>query len=285
MRTAQIVFDFDGTLTQPENIVESYLDLYVKRLCETTGVALRRDWEACMALARSLSPVLAWRWGGWESCPAMPDPYIGAGVAAEMAMERAGILDSWKSLPGTLYAECYAAFPAPLRPEVVHVLETLLGSGRKVCLISNAGDAKLRARLQSELPPSLYAALQIQGDAGKFLIRRATVEGPFRQAFEALPELDPASILSRPTLLKRGRYFDALQKVWSQGGTTPASTVVCGDIWELDLALPEALGASVHLIRRAEPFGTYACEEQRLRAAGDRGSTSADLLGLLAAIA
>ena len=59
-------------------------------------------------------------------------------------------------------------------------------------------------------------------------------------------------------------------------------TVFCGDTWEMDLAMPYALGANVHLLDRAAPFETYPYERQALAACGDRGKTSVDLSGLLA---
>ena len=58
-------------------------------------------------------------------------------------------------------------------------------------------------------------------------------------------------------------------------------TVFCGDTWEMDLAMPYALGAKVHLLDRAAPFETYCYERQAVAAYADRGKTSADLSGLL----
>ena len=60
------------------------------------------------------------------------------------------------------------------------------------------------------------------------------------------------------------------------------STVFCGDIWEMDLAMPYALGACVHLIDRAAPFDTYEFEMNAAAAGGARAKTSGDLTGLLA---
>jgi hypothetical protein len=56
------------------------------------------------------------------------------------------------------------------------------------------------------------------------------------------------------------------------------NTVFCGDIWEMDLAMPYALGAKVHLLDRTAPFDTCPYERQALAA---YGKTSADLSGLL----
>ena len=60
----------------------------------------------------------------------------------------------------------------------------------------------------------------------------------------------PAPGLPRPIYLRRGKYYESLREIWRATGATPAETLVCGDIFELDLALPAALGAQVVLIER-----------------------------------
>ena len=62
------------------------------------------------------------------------------------------------------------------------------------------------------------------------------------------------------------------------------STVVCGDIWELDLAMPAALGMCTHLITRASPYDTYDFELQAARRAVPSAGVSDDLRGLLTTV-
>ena len=105
----------------------------------------------------------------------------------------------------------------------------------------------------------------------KFMVQEIPVGDPgpaerYRAEFDRVPKIDPAmtAAVGRPIYLRRGAYFDALCHLWSEGFHEPgfpiAQTIFCGDIWELDLALPQALGAPVHLIRRAAPYETYAYE-------------------------
>jgi hypothetical protein len=79
--------------------------------------------------------------------------------------------------------------------------------------------------------------------------------------------------VARPVYLRRGSYFEALCATQFP----LAETLVVGDIWELDLAMPAALGAHVHLIQRASPFETYAYELGQLA----KGHSSVNLKGLL----
>ena len=88
--------------------------------------------------------------------------------------------------------------------------------------------------------------------------------------------------LKRPIYLRRGAYFEAIYSAFRGDLNLLTSAIFCGDIWEMDLAMPAALGAKVHLLSRAAPFDTYAYEMQALATCGNRGNTSADLSGLLA---
>ena len=54
--------------------------------------------------------------------------------------------------------------------------------------------------------------------------------------------------LSRPVLLRRRRYHEILAAIVAASGSTFADLCVIGDIFELDLAMPLALGARVGLV-------------------------------------
>src|SRR5207237_4506194 len=66
----------------------------------------------------------------------------------------------------------------------------------------------------------------------------------------------------RPIYLRRGAYFEAINRVLAGDLDELTQTVFCGDTWEMDLAMPYALGAKVHLLDRAAPFETYCYERQ-----------------------
>src|SRR5258707_665066 len=61
----------------------------------------------------------------------------------------------------------------------------------------------------------------------------------------AMPGLD------RPVLLRRRAYHERLRAVLDEAGAQFTDLVVCGDIFELDLALPLALGARIALVASA----------------------------------
>ncbi|MGZ3461672.1 MAG: hypothetical protein ACXU86_24540, partial [Archangium sp.] len=100
-----------------------------------------------------------------------------------------------------------------------------------------------------------------------------------RRAFQSLPAAGHAPGLKRPLYLRRPSYMRALSNVWAGDMTKAASTLVCGDIWELDLTLPAVLGCAVHLIERAAPYDT--CGYERAAASAVGATVSVDLKGLL----
>ncbi len=281
MRFSTIVLDFDGTVTRVEEVAASFLREYRAGLSAATGRDLSAAWDRNLAFVHSFAPLLAWKWGGWEVCPAAPDPYIAASTAAELTLEEAGLLSEWATLPGKLYAQLYPQLAAPFRTETAEVLAALVGTGARVCFVSNASTGKIAARLDAILSPELRSRIEVVGDAGKFLVREATVAGAMRHRFDALPVALATPGLHRPVLARRGRYFDVLQRLWGDDPRGPENTIVCGDIFELDHSFPAAMGASVHLIERADPYPTYPYELQAVEALGERGGRSRDLWGLL----
>jgi FMN phosphatase YigB (HAD superfamily) len=288
MALRYVVLDFDGTCTQIELAYAGFLAGYLASLEHANGCApgaLQATWDAAVARIRAASPDAGWTLHGAPStAPAAADPYILASEASALLV-REGAL---RVVPADAYARAYAANPAPWRPEVHEVLAALVARGLRVGFISNSDRVAIRGRLGDLLNAdrALRERIVVHGDAAKFKLVELAVgaSGPgaaHRARFEALDGAVRADGLARPIYLRRGAYFDALCGLWRDlgaGGYAIAETLVCGDIWELDLAMPRALGAAVHLIRRAPPFETYPYELAQLAAPHD---ASHDLRGLI----
>lgn len=287
MSLRYVVLDFDGTCTQIELVHAGFLASYLAILEDVNGCApgaLRPAWDAAVARIQAASPDAGWTLHGAPStAPAAADPYILASEASAL-LQRDGAI---RLVPPDAYARAYAASPAPWRPELPEVLAGLIARGLRVGFISNSDRLTIEARLTDLLNAdrALRRQIVVHGHAAKFTLRELPVgaTGPgaaHRARFEALDGSVRAAGTVRPIYLRRGAYFDALCGLWRDLGAADyaiAQTLVCGDIWELDLAMPRALGAHVHLIRRAPPFDTYPYELAQLPA----GDTSGDLHGLL----
>jgi hypothetical protein len=284
MPIRHVVLDFDGTCTQVPVAQQAYLDLYRKLFREEVCPTADAHWDLAVQEVRSLSPHVGWMLdGAAPSAPAAADPFI---LAGEVAKRILFIVGSDKAPLGTLHQRAYEAAQAPWRDEVLAVLTGLVEHGVQVHFVSNSSTTKIAQRLDDLTGNrhALRARLRVDGGAAKFSIRElaphAAVSRERREQFLALAPGVHQAGLDRPVYLRRGRYFEALCHVWGADPGAAADTLVCGDVWELDLAMPAALGCQVHLVTRGAPFETYPYEIAAALAA-PRGGVSDDLTGML----
>ncbi|MES2641888.1 MAG: HAD family hydrolase [Myxococcota bacterium] len=282
MTARYVLLDFDGTLTAPEHVTAAFLADYRMEFLAGIGEAHTALWDRTMAAVLGGSPQLAWMLDGYEACPVAADPYILASAVATRVLASLDRSDDLRPLPNELYARLYTRHRAPFRPETADVLAALHATGAILAVVSNASTGKVEGRLDELLRDTpLRRAIRVFGGARKFSVRPATRATPARPTFDALPDLAPPTEgLGRPTWLRRGAFFDALADVWGQDPDGPANTLFCGDIWELDLALPAALGCAVHLVERAPPLATHEAERAAV-AMTPRAGISGDLWGLV----
>lgn len=278
MSIACVVLDLDGTLTDVSREAPAFTASFPRLLADLLGKDLGRAWAEEERRVREASPELAWIVEGRAVAPADADPYVLASSTAQLLFDRFLVLTGDPALrseiTSTVLHRAYQETRPAFRPEAKPVLEALLARGLSVHVVTNAAAGIARAKLAA-LAPAGFERLQIRGDARKFLI------GPPSRPdarFARAPRERRLPGLARPVLVERGRYFDALAAIWAETGADPETTLVCGDIFELDLALPAELGAHVHLVRREK---TYAYELDAVTALGARGGASEGLTAVL----
>lgn len=274
-RIRYVILDFDGTCTQVDRVQERFLVAY--------GKAIHADdkaWEKALATVRNAAPHAGWTLANSPStAPAGADPFILAGEAsALLARARGGTAPD-------VFKAVYNSCVAPFRAEVIDVLDALTKKV-KVAFISNSSETDIGNRLTDLLPAKLRAKIHVSGGAQKFLVKEPLLDSKLaateRARFEQLDAAVRVDGLNRPIYLRRGSYFEAMCDVYNRFGADKPienkleETLVCGDIYELDLAMPAALGAQVHLIERAEPFPLYEYERARM----GKGQISASLKAL-----
>ena len=288
MAIRYVVLDFDGTCTQVDLACAGFLASYLAILEAANGRApdaLKPAWEAAKTEVQAASPDAGWTlFDAPSTAPAAADPYILAHEASKLLLRTGAI----QQLPGDAYTRAYAANPAPWRPEVADVLAALVKRGLHVGFISNSERFGVQTRLTDLLAANrkLRGKVVVHGDAAKYRLQEIpigarTAGATHRAQFEKLDGTVRAEGMTRPIYLRRGSYFEALCGLWDDFKAKHyaiAETIVCGDIWDLDLAMPKALGAAVHLVRRAPPFETYPYELAQLASPKD---ASKDLRGLV----
>lgn len=281
----QVIFDFDGTCTRIPQAQEKYLELYRQGLDnELTDGVTEAQWLDVQQALRSASPRAGWTVAGCEAAPAGADPYILANEAAAHLCRRRGV-----TVPPDLHALPYADSEALWRSDARATIATLLDREVNVAFVSNSSTKTIKDRVIELFKdsPAYAERVEVVGDAGKFCVSElpwddASLSKDARERFASLPAaVDTPSETGRPVYLRRGRYLSAIDRILGGEWDRLPSTLFCGDVWEMDLAMPAALGGLVHLLDRAAPFETYAYERQALAAVGDRGRASVELSGLL----
>jgi phosphoglycolate phosphatase-like HAD superfamily hydrolase len=275
-----VVLDFDGTFTDAEAEAEPFVAAFRAALADLLGRPIDEPWARALAAIEADPGRHGWEFGGRIVAPATADPYILSTTVAQAVTQDAGILRdaaTRSAVIESLYQLAYLKTRTVFREEAREVLETILSKGLPTFVITNSRTDAVARKIDT-LAPRGRERIVVLGDAKKFAIGDpeggSAVWGdiPAERTLEGLP---------RPVLLHRGRYWNALQHAVDAAKCELRNVLVCGDIFELDLALPVALGARVHLVTgpRTPPY--EAAEIVRL---GERASagTLGDVLSRLA---
>ena len=249
-----LVLDFDGTMTDAEVEGRPFRDGYLDDLCALVGrpagdaevLAIAEEVEAELARSPEQHPFL---WMGRAVAPATVDPYLRMVPISHRILDRFEVLpsptDRGRLLGSVLYKYNYAkTLGHPVfRDGAGEVLRSL--SGTDAWIVTNSDTHAVAgkiAALDREFPGVVWLTSRVRGHARKFDIDD-TWTGTDPEL--ALPGL------ARPVLLRRRRYHEILDDIVRAANATFADLVVVGDIFELDLAMPLALGARVGLVASA----------------------------------
>lgn len=249
-----LVLDFDGTMTDAEAEGRPFRDGYLEDLCALVGrpagdadvLAIADEVEAELARAPDQHPFM---WMGRAVAPATVDPYLRMVPISHRILDRFGALssatDRGRLLGNVLYKYNYAkTLGHPVfRAGAGDVLRSL--AGHDAWIVTNSDTHAVAgkvAALDREFAGVAWLTSRVRGHARKFDVDDAWSGA---DAELALPGL------GRPVLLRRRQYHDILAEIVRAANATFADLVVIGDIFELDLAMPLALGARVGLVSSA----------------------------------
>jgi len=183
---------------------------------------------------------------GRAVAPATVDPYLRMVPIAHRILDRydaiPGATDRGRLLGSVLYKYNYAkTLGRPVfRAGAGDVLAAL--GGNEAWIVTNSDTHAVAgkvAQLDRETPGVAWLTSRVRGYARKFDVD---------DAWDGVPAELAVPGLERPVLLRRRMYHDILKTILDGAGATFADLVVVGDIFELDLAMPLALGARVGLV-------------------------------------
>ena len=276
-RPRLVILDFDGTFTDVEAEAGPFYEAYAHDVRAILGDGFEPEWREAESVIAQNPGLHGWLHDGRIVAPGDADPYLRATVIMNMIFDRRGMFSDLverTEILQKLYFENYAKADTVFRPEAKEVVEGLLASDVPVWVVTNSATDDVQHKIDV-LDPVGRERLHVLGNARKFIVTAPSRPEP---RFEKVPETLEVDDLERPIYLRRGHYFDVLSGIWSETGTTPEQTLVCGDIFELDLMLPAVLGSEVMLVTkpRTASFEKTAC------AALERGSVIDELHPVLA---
>lgn len=248
----KIILDFDGTLTNVEKEARPVLEKKAELFCERTGmpriileVLLR---EAEQEVLRD--PKAGWTYNGLVVAPATADPYIFDTACYSKILEKLekdlqfNVPREQKSREEFLQKLFHDSYPyaaAVFREGAKEFLEEL-ASQYTVVVVTNSQTDPVKKKMEKlgdfDIP--------IFGGAKKYAVENA---------WENVPESIQPENFPRPVLLRRHQYNLLLSIL----GFEPKETAVVGDIFELDLALPQHLGYRAGLL---QTLGTQKHEKK-----------------------
>lgn len=239
-----LVLDFDGTMTDAEAEGKPFRTGYLEDLCALVGRSagdaeveqIAEEVERELAERPASHPFL---WMGRAVAPATVDPYLRMVPIAHRILDRFGALpgelDRGRLLGQVLYKYNYAKTTIAFRPYAGEVLAALEGTPTYIVTNSDT-HAVTKKVIELGVP---WMTERVRGGARKFDVDDAWDGAPAELAVPGL---------ARPVLLRRKRYFDILRKLLDENGVDWSDLTVVGDIFELDLAMPLAMGARVGLV-------------------------------------
>jgi FMN phosphatase YigB (HAD superfamily) len=246
-----IVLDFDGTMTDAEAEGRPFRDGYLADLCALVGrpagdaeiANIADEVEAELVRAPEAHPFL---WMGRAVAPATVDPYLRMVPIAHRILDRfdaiPGAADRSRLLGSVLYRYNYAkTLGHPVfRSGASDALRGLRGTLTWIVTNSDTETvAEKLAALDRDAPGVAWLTSRVRGQARKFDVDDDWTDAPESLA---VPGLD------RPVLLRRRHYHAILRAILDEASAEFTDLVVIGDIFELDLAMPLALGARVGLV-------------------------------------
>jgi phosphoglycolate phosphatase-like HAD superfamily hydrolase len=237
-----IVLDFDGTMTDAEQEGAPFRDGYL----EDVAVLCGRPPEEVRALAARFEAEVArdpdahgWLFHGHIVAPAIVDPYLRIMPVARKIFDACGAFaseaDRTRLLDGILYKYNYQKTRIAFRQGAREALEALRGTSTYI--VTNSHTEAVRHKV-SQLGAE-WLVERVHGRARKYEVD---------PTFDAVPERLELAGLSRPVLLRRRAYYEVLERLLAEAGASWSELLVVGDIFELDLSLPLALGARVGLV-------------------------------------
>ena len=226
MTKPKLILDFDGTLTDVDKNFHIYEARFAEVFSEDRGIS-RQEISALLEDAKNKiksDPLRGWEKNGVIVAPAIVDPFVFNAVAYQDICQNMGVEPEVRDgLLQQCYREAYKILPTTFREGIESFFSEV--EERYDPFVVTNSDPNHVAR---ELESIGLKDVRVIGDAKKFLVDQNWNEVPVSMQPQGFP---------RAVMLRKAHYARALANI----GAQPQDTTVMGDIYELDLALPDYL--------------------------------------------
>ncbi len=239
-----VVLDFDGTLTDVDKEAVPFVEGYKTNLAERLNVGRRQlepQWREAEATIESNPSQYGWLMNGKIVAPAYADPLIMSRTIAGLLLKETGSFrdeSSRDEVLDALFKENYGKLGIAFKDEADRFL-TELKCQFGTYVVTNSGTDGVSRKVK-QLPTD-HADIPIRGDAKKYVLVPEWID---------VPESVERDGFGRLLFLQRQKYWNVFAEIMREGDYTPEQVAVVGDIYELDLLLPEHKGMNIVLTPR-----------------------------------
>lgn len=273
MKNKIVILDFDGTLTLADQEAKPFLINFKKDIANLLNKKeIDEEWKKAEREILQNLDEYGWEYEGKIVAPANADSYLLGNVTAQFLLDKARKLmnkNERSRLLSQIWQHNYSKSSIVFKKEAKEILEDLIQK-IPVFIVTNSRPDTIINKIE-KLNPKGKEKIKIFGDAQKYLID---------SSFEIVPETIIINGLKRAIFLRRKKYFDVLNQIWKTTLIKPEQTLVIGDIFEMDLALPAVLGCNVFL---AANSSTLSYEKEAVSSLF-KGCVSEDIKDILKVI-
>ena len=230
MSKKKLLVDFDGTLTITDSSIGSFQKSFEEEFIKETGINPDRLHRFVEVATRRIleDPSRGWERNGVIVAPAIVDQYV---LNTTIHQDVCNELELSKTERDKLIDICFRKAYSKNSVEFRKGIEQFLESTQRhydMAIITNS----TTRHVQRELGKIGFPNIPVFGDAQKYTINHENDEVPESVNLPGFP---------RPVMLRRENYLNILR----ERGSPLEDTTVLGDIYEMDLALPDYLGMNL----------------------------------------
>jgi hypothetical protein len=234
-----IASDFDGLMTDLTGTTEKYEHSFNQQMAQYLGMNFTEYQEVFTQKTneiRQFPEEYEWDIGNGRVAPACADPFMLHNVATELTLKEIG-----KIVPIEIrmkyFKDFYCLVESPFREGARNYIE-VLAENRRFVFVTNSETNAVKEKLNVLIGEEKANEIEVIGQAKKIIIDNEWTSTP------KVPQTTQLEGFPKPIFLWRGKYKTALDKTFVQ----QENGYVIGDVYELDLALPDYLDLNTILL-------------------------------------